>query len=338
MALVGIIANPASGKDIRRLVAHALTIGNREKANIVRRMLIGLHAVGIQEVYVMPDNFGIGAQAIHDLRQRQPDVISGVTILDMDFAGSPIDSTRAARSLREMGAGCLITLGGDGTARMVAKGCAEVPLLPVSTGTNNVLPQFIEGTLAGLAAGLVAQHGQADREQVCYRSKRLDVWVNGEIVDLALVDVAAVASAFAGSRAIWEPGMLRQIAVTRASPASIGLSAVVGLLQPISLLENFGAITTISANGLSRKVLAPVGPGLMAQVPVQELIILEPNHPYPLVGERPLMLALDGEREITLQPGDEAALILRTDGPWIVDADRVLESATRNGWFISQAD
>ena len=45
MATVGIIANPASGKDIRRLVAHASVFDNNEKINIVRRVLLGLDAV-----------------------------------------------------------------------------------------------------------------------------------------------------------------------------------------------------------------------------------------------------------------------------------------------------
>jgi len=46
MTVVGIIANPASGKDIRRLVAHAATIDNRGKVSIVRCALIGLAEAG----------------------------------------------------------------------------------------------------------------------------------------------------------------------------------------------------------------------------------------------------------------------------------------------------
>ena len=34
MASIGIIANPQSGKDIRRLVSYATTIDNNEKVNI----------------------------------------------------------------------------------------------------------------------------------------------------------------------------------------------------------------------------------------------------------------------------------------------------------------
>ena len=45
---VGIIANPASGRDIRRLVAHGAVFNNDEKVNIVRRVLLGLEAVGVE--------------------------------------------------------------------------------------------------------------------------------------------------------------------------------------------------------------------------------------------------------------------------------------------------
>ncbi len=45
--LVGIIANPASGRDIRRLVAYGTVFDNNEKMAIVRRVLLGLEAVGI---------------------------------------------------------------------------------------------------------------------------------------------------------------------------------------------------------------------------------------------------------------------------------------------------
>lgn len=164
MALVGIIANPTSGKDIRRLVGQALVIGNREKVNIVKRVLIGLHSAGVQEVCIMPDRLGIGSQSVHDLKPRHPQVVEGVKIIDMVLQDSGEDTTRAAAALREMGAQAIITLGGDGTVRVAAKGAGEVPILPISTGTNNVLPKFIEGTVAGLAAGRFAISGSDNKE------------------------------------------------------------------------------------------------------------------------------------------------------------------------------
>ena len=44
MPLIGIIANPSSGKDIRRLVADADGVDNQQKARIVRRALRGIAA------------------------------------------------------------------------------------------------------------------------------------------------------------------------------------------------------------------------------------------------------------------------------------------------------
>jgi predicted polyphosphate/ATP-dependent NAD kinase len=83
MRKIGIIANPTSGKDIRRLVVQALVVSNREKVNIVKRVLIGAHAVGAREVMIMPDRYGIGNQSVHDLKYRFPEVVGNVSILDM---------------------------------------------------------------------------------------------------------------------------------------------------------------------------------------------------------------------------------------------------------------
>ena len=148
---VGIIANPASGRDIRRLVAHGSVFDNQEKINILRRVLKALDEVGIDQVFVMPDFAGLGIRASEDL-----DLALQVSLLDMQACGSQEDSSVAAALMSELGVGCLITLGGDGTNRVVAKTCGDIPLVPISCGTNNVFPYMVEGTVAGLAAGLVA--------------------------------------------------------------------------------------------------------------------------------------------------------------------------------------
>lgn len=48
---IGLIANPASGKDIRRLVAHGTVFDNQEKVNIVRRIILACNAAGVQRIY-----------------------------------------------------------------------------------------------------------------------------------------------------------------------------------------------------------------------------------------------------------------------------------------------
>ena len=58
---LGFIANPASGKDIRRLVARASVFDNQEKAAIVRRAAAGAVAAGASELVYMADLHGIAA-------------------------------------------------------------------------------------------------------------------------------------------------------------------------------------------------------------------------------------------------------------------------------------
>src|SRR4029079_4236241 len=126
---IGIIANPASGKDIRRLVAHASTFDNNEKINIVRRALLGMDAVGVEEVWHLPDSYFIVHRAADGLN-----LALSLRPLPMEILGNSSDSYEAARRMADLGVGAIMTLGGDGTNRVVAKGCGEVPLVAVSTG------------------------------------------------------------------------------------------------------------------------------------------------------------------------------------------------------------
>ena len=331
MIFVGIVANPASGKDIRRLVSHATVVNNNEKASIVRRVLLALHASGVRRVEIMPDHFGIGVRALKGLRDR-PEVVDAVSLIDMPVTHTLADSLRAAQHLRDAGAGCIVVLGGDGTCRVVAKGAGDVPLLPISTGTNNVVPAFVEGTIAGSAAAQVALRAKAEREELCWRHKRLLVQVNGETVDQALVEVALLTTRFTGARAVWETGTLRQVFVSRAQPVNIGLSAIIGMVRPVGPIHPGGASVTPAADG--RKVMVPIAPGMVVPVGIGEIVEMEPGIDHPVDSLRPATLALDGEREITLNRGDEATVRLDLHGPWIVDVDRTLQLAVENGAFV----
>jgi len=68
---IGIIANPQSGRDIRRLVAHASVFDNEEKVNIVERLLATWNTMGLSSVLFMPDSYNIvyrAAERIRNLR------------------------------------------------------------------------------------------------------------------------------------------------------------------------------------------------------------------------------------------------------------------------------
>src|SRR6266508_1694614 len=68
--IVGIVVNPLSGRDIRRLVAHASVFPNAEKANMVQRMLTSLKAVGVDTVLASTDLSGVSAALLRAVRTR----------------------------------------------------------------------------------------------------------------------------------------------------------------------------------------------------------------------------------------------------------------------------
>jgi len=333
-SLVGLIANPASGKDIRRLVAHGSTFDNNEKVNIVRRVLLGLDAAGVARVAYLPDAYGIVPRAADPLALRLE-----VTPLPMPVLDNAGDSLEAAQRLADLGAACLVTLGGDGTNRLVAKGCGDVPLVAISTGTNNVFPRMVEGTLAGLAAGLVATGAvtNAGGRRVVRRRPQLDVALDGEPADMALIDVVTARQAWVGARALWDPAHLSEVVLSRIAPAEIGIASLGALLFPAACGGCAGAHITVAAAGdpAPRVVLAPIAPGLVRPVPIAAATLVEHGATVALHGER-CTVALDGEREFeVLDPARRLTVTLNPSGPRVVDIDAALLAGAEAGVFVT---
>ena len=328
MATVGIIANPAAGKDIRRLVAHGRFVPNQEKVNILIRILAGLEAAGVERVVVMPDSAMLARAAAH----AGPSDLY-VQALDMPVFNDGRDSTHAAALMAEMGVDCLITLGGDGTNRAVAKGSGSVPLVPVSTGTNNVFPMMVEGTVAGLAAGVVAK-GLVPLDKVTTFGKRLEVHLDGEAADIALVDAAVSREPFVGARAVWNIDTIQEIVLTRAEPGSIGLSAIGAQLHPTPNDDSHGIYIQLGPGGTT--VLAPVAPGVVAPVAVRDWRTLSMGDSVE-IELRPCTVALDGERTISLAGRREARVSLSRKGPRVVSVEAALREAALRGVFTKQA-
>jgi predicted polyphosphate/ATP-dependent NAD kinase len=325
MSSVGIIANPASGKDIRRLVAHASVFDNNEKSNILQRVLLALDAIGVDRVFIMPDYYGLGDQALDGLKLSS--LYAG--IVEMPVHASEEDSTRAAALFCEMDVECIVVLGGDGTNRVVAKGCGHVPIVPISTGTNNVFPAMVEGTVAGLAAGLVALKA-VDFDKVTYPAKRLEVYLDGELADIALVDVVTCSDLWVGTRAMWDPTRLQEVVLARAEPGSIGMSSVGSCFQMLGARDDYGMYLALGQGGT--QVLAPVGPGLIIPVAVREHRLLSLDDEVvlnPAAGT----VALDGERQIEIYRKQAITVRLTNNGPRVVDIRRCMEEATRSGIF-----
>ena len=142
MASIGIIANPQSGKDIRRLVSYATTIDNNEKVNICKRISLAAYGLGIDKIIFMPDTFTMGYSVQYQLEDDKMPCCE-IEVLDFLFDASMADTIESARLMEERGVGCVVVLGGDGTSRAAAKSLKKTPMLSISTGTNNVYPQMM---------------------------------------------------------------------------------------------------------------------------------------------------------------------------------------------------
>ena len=338
MSLVGIIANPAASKDIRRLVAQGRVVPDWEKVNIVRRALLGLQSVGVDHVLAMPDSSHLVQRAADD-----PHLSVEVELLRMSALYNEGDTVRAAAAMAEQDVGCVITLGGDGTNRAVARGSCDIPMVAISTGTNNVFPVMVEGTTAGMAAGLVAS-GSVPLEEASVRSKTLTVIVDGEDRDIALVDVALSKERFVATRAIWDMNTIYEVFLTRAEPSSIGLSSIGARLEAVSMTDSGGLHYRIADGGIPEDgvaldrdggnlyVRAPIAPGSVPLVPIESWQRLADGQRV-AIEQRNSTVALDGERSFSVNPGNLLEIEVRRDGPPVVDVDATLRHAAAAGVF-----
>ena len=338
MRAVGIIANPVSARDIRRIVSHAGNLPINDRANIVLRLLTGLAAADVTDVVVMPENGGIRTQLMRTIeRERRMGTVRlpAVTYLDMPVTSTFVDSAVAARRMDDMGVGAIVVLGGDGTHRVVASSCGQTPIAGVSTGTNNAFPEFREPTITGLAVGL-AVSGRVPADIALALNKRLVVTVNGRH-EIALVDAAVVAERYVGARAIWKTESFRDLFATFGEADGIGMSSLVGLTGPLDRTTPEGRRIRLAPAGTARRTLAfPVAPGLIGKVGVLSVETMTPGVPC-----RPSVaagsIALDGERELTFGESDDVSIHLETDAFRTVSVSVCMAFAARHGLMVHQS-
>ncbi|MCM8747961.1 NAD(+)/NADH kinase [Thermomicrobiaceae bacterium CFH 74404] len=307
------------------MVAPASAFDNNEKVKIVRRVLAGLAFTGIRRVRFLPDSYqivGRAADGLHSDVEIEP--------LQLAVHFTVEDTVRAAGLLAESGAACIVTLGGDGTNRAVAKACGDVPLIAIATGTNNVFPQMVDGTLAGIAAGLIAC-GHVP-STLARRTKRLEIWLDGELADIALVDVAISQHPFIGTRAIWDLSTLHELVLARTEPGCIGLSSIGAHLCPLAREDERGLHIHLGDQG--QPVSAILAPGMIRTVRVQRWRALRCGDAVE-IALRPCTVAVDGERELHLERGGSLEVRLTGRGPRLVDVREVLWHAARAGLLRS---
>lgn len=329
---VGIIANPASGRDIRRLTAKASVFSMSEKANMVLRLLGPLGTLGVDRVLMMPDATGIAAAVLRAVKTNQAQgrtVWPRVEFIAQDLCGGSEDSQTAARLMRDDGAGIIVVLGGDGTHRVVAAAVPDMPLATLSTGTNNVFPDWREATVTGIATALHVT-GKVDPDIALRRNKHLRVQL-GDRTEIALVDACVTTLTHVGARAIWEPDTIAELFVAFAEPDAIGLSSIAAMIEPISRDEPRGACLRCAHGG--RRVLAPIAPGMLESIVVDRFEIMEPGVSYRVQSERG-SIALDGEREIEFHHGQVPRVSLELDSPATLNVPATLAAAVKSGLMV----
>jgi predicted polyphosphate/ATP-dependent NAD kinase len=329
---VGIIANPASGRDIRRLVTGASVFDNAEKGSMVGRLMAGLGAVGVTHVLVMPAGDGVSGSLRRYLGGTDGRGLPELEFLDMPLTGTAEDTATAVDRMVERKVAAIVVLGGDGTHRVVTKRSGAIPLCALSTGTNNAFPEMREATVAGVATGLVVT-GRVTAPAVLRREKVWRVAVereSGRIQDRALVDVALATGRWVGARALWRTSDVVEFLVSFARPGAVGLSAIAGMVRPVDRAAPHGVHVCLADPADAEVVVhAALAPGLVVPVGVAGTRAIEPGEvvePAPPLG----CLALDGEREVELTPDDRVTATLGT-GVVTIDVDAVMAEAARAG-------
>ncbi|MBS7707651.1 ATP-NAD kinase family protein [Chelatococcus asaccharovorans] len=336
---VGIIANPISARDIRRVVASANGVQIADRANIVLRALAALAACGVAEVVMMPERGGIGGHVLRGIERARGQSAARfprLNFLDMKITGTVEDTRCAARMMALAGdVAVIIVLGGDGTHRAVAGDCGTVPIAGISTGTNNAFPEHREPTITGLAAGLAAM-GLVPPAVAFAANKTIEVSIDGGAPEIALVDVAIVTDRFVGARALWRTETFRELYVAFADPEVIGMAAIAGLVEPVTRREAGGlALILAPAATAAMRVRAPIAPGLVEMVGIQSWARMPAGTVFtPALSAG--AIALDGERELFFDPHQDVAVRLVDRAFHTVDVAAVMQFAARQGLLLDR--
>lgn len=342
-AKVAICVNPMSGRDVRRLAALATNMTHEAKRDIVARIAAGASAWGATDIYVAKEPFRIAAAALEHL-----DIPARVHLLDNPIRNSAVDTETNILSFLEQGCRVIVSLGGDGTNRAIVRAlekaaadpalrelAADVHLLALSTGTNNVFPVLAEPTIAGMVAALQATSQLAEpdlkrRAKVLHVAGQPASEKAHELPDVGLIDAVLLRQDHVGNLLPFNAGRIDRILLTRAEPAAIGMSPIGGLLQRVGEEHDHGLLLELgTADDDAQHFRAPLSPGAFQSVHVKSATEISFGVAVPFSG--PGVLALDGDRDHKLLDGATLRVEIRRDGPWIIDIEAAMRWAAAQG-------
>ncbi len=328
IAKLGLVVNPMSGRDVRRLAARATNMTHEAKRDIVARVAAGADAMGVTDIYITREPFRISAMALEHMGLN-----ARVHIVEHPLANDASDTERTMAAFLDAGCDTFVSLGGDGTNRAIVRVAPDINLLPLSTGTNNVFPVLAEPTVVGMVAGLQARGALAGAGHVRQRVKVLHVTLPGGR-DIGLIDAVLLRNDHVGNLLPFDPARIDTLVLTRAEPNSIGMSPIGGLLHPVHAGDDHGLLVTLNPD--AAPLHAPVSPGLFKPVHVDTVSELPFDVAVPLRG--PGVIALDGDRDLKLRDGEHAQVTVRRDGPWVVDVEAAMRWAVAAGIMAPTSD
>ena len=315
------------------MVANASTLQVTDRANIVLRVLSALASCGITNVLMMPEKSGIRrhiTRAYERAANLKEDIFPQLNHIRMDITSTVEDTLLATRKMREAGCAAIVVLGGDGTHRAVVSQCGDIPISGISTGTNNAFPEHREPTITGLATGL-AVSGKVPADIAFQSNKRIDIQIGDAIRDIAIVDVAIVTERFVGAKALWKPENFRELYVTFSDPEVIGMSAIAGLLEPVTRDDPDGLVVKIVPTHEAKTILkVPFAPGIIGPIGIGSWRRMKAGVPAKL--DLPAgTIALDGERELAFDQNDDVSITLVNNAFRTINVSAVMQYASRNG-------
>ena len=305
---------------MRRIAARASTVTHESKMDIVARIAAGADAMGIDEIYTIREPFRIAERALEWMSLQ-----ATVHLLDVELTHSPTDTEFATRALIEHGVQHVVSLGGDGTQRIIARTAPDLNLIPLSTGTNNVYPLNIEPTFAGIVAALGAKD-RLPKDILTRRSKVAHLEIDNRVKDLALIDIGRIEGDFVGNYRPFKAKNIKELVLTRALPNSIGMSPIGGLLQPVPESQDQGLYVGL---GEGRLIPVPLAPGSFEPVSIGECREID-------LGEKVILqdaglIELDGDRLYRIEPGEEVSVSVRRDGPFVYDVPKAMHYIAEQG-------